>query len=471
MKNLLKIKIGYVPAGIVGGVILSLIIFCKVVGFPLLTPLLLLFLGIHLFLTKGADYRLFLHLGLLLALLVFTAHAFYSYTTISPYYIPVASIAMLTMLLFNDLQLALMMSFVGSAIVSLMVGGDLNLMVIFFLGNLTAAYVVRDARTRGIMIGAGFYIGIMHVAGVVFLNPSAHFLVSKTFALDYMRPLVINGFLSAGVVMATLKIFEYLFGVVTNFSLLEVSDFNQPLLKKMILEAPGTYHHSLIVSNMSEAAADVIDANALLTRVGAYYHDIGKMEKPEYFTENQIMGGNKHDNIEPSISRLVILNHVKEGLKLAQKNKLNPGIAEFISQHHGTSLMHYFYQKALEEAEDHDTIKEENYRYPGPKPQTRETAIVLLADSVEAATRSVDEPNIKKIEAVVRKIINNKFIDGQLDECNLTLKEIEIIATTFTRILGAMYHTRVKYPEKKNDTESRNPKSAETDTSQSPPDN
>jgi cyclic-di-AMP phosphodiesterase PgpH len=199
---------------------------------------------------------------------------------------------------------------------------------------------------------------------------------------------------------------------------------------------------------LAEAAADAIGANSLLVRVGAYYHDIGKMLKPEYFTENQIVPGNKHDQLEPSMSRLVILNHVKEGVELAQKYKLNQKIIDFIPQHHGTSLIHYFYQKAISESES-ENVEEENYRYPGPKPQTKETAIVLLADSVEGATRSLDEHTPQKIEDVVRKIINNKFIDGQLDECNLTLREIDTIASTFMRVLSAMYHSRIKYPEQK----------------------
>jgi len=338
-------------------------------------------------------------------------------------------------------------------------------MLIFFLGNLAGTFTVRDARTRGKVISAGLYVGLIQIVCIIALHPDASFMLTKEFFLSYMRPLFLNGFISVFVVMATLKIFESVFGVLTNFSLLELSDFNHPLLRRMILEAPGTYHHSLVVSNMAEAAADAIGANSLLVRVGSYYHDIGKMEKSEYFTENQMIDGNKHDNIEPNISRLVILNHVKEGVELARKNNLNPRIIDFILQHHGTSLMYYFYQKSLEEAEDAESVKEENYRYPGPKPQSRETAIVLLADSSEGACRSIDEPNPRKIEDVVRKVINNKFIDGQLDECNLTLKEIELIALTFTRVLSAMYHSRVKYPEKKNG-DSRNKKPAEENPSQ-----
>jgi len=456
-----KTKIDYRISLIIFIVALLLTVFCQVVDFPLIIPLLMLILGGHLFFQRQADYKMYLHLSLLLILIVFTAHAIREYTDFSLLYVPVASVAMLTILLFNDLQLAFFMSFSSSILVSLVWGGDLKVMLVFFIGSLTASYTVCDARTRGRLIAAGFYVSIMQVVCMALMNPDIHYLITKEFALDILRPLFINGFISAFVVVATLKIFELLFGVLTNFSLMELSDFNQPLLKRMILEAPGTYHHSIVVSNLAEAAADAIGANSMLCRVGAYYHDIGKMEKAEYFTENQLVGSNKHDNIEPSISRLVILNHVKEGIELAKKNKLNPLIVDFIPQHHGTSLMHYFYQKALEEAEEDASIGEENYRYPGPKPQKRETAIVLLADSVEAATRSIDEANPQKIEEVVRKIINNKFIDGQLDECNITLKEIELIALTFTRILGAMYHSRIKYPEKKSTHDDRSEKSTE----------
>ncbi len=248
------------------------------------------------------------------------------------------------------------------------------------------------------------------------------------------------------VVIATLKVFEYLFGELTNFSLLELSDsLNQPLLKRLAFEAPGTYHHSLVLSNLAGAAADAIGANQLLCRVGAYYHDVGKLVKPEYFTENQMMADNKHDILEPSMSRLVILNHIREGVEIAKKQGLSQKIIDFIEQHHGTSLIFYFYQKALEEGALGD-IPEESYRYPGPKPQTKETAIVMLADSVEGATRSLDEHTPTKIEEVVRRVVNNKFIDGQLDECSLSLREIETIGRTFSRVLSAMYHVRVKYP-------------------------
>ncbi len=458
MRLNIKENITYAQAGWSVAVILTLTLFCHMVDFPLVIPMLLLFAGLHLFFFKKASTRLFLNIGLLLTLLVSSAYFFINYFQTPILYLPLASVPMLAMLLFNDLQLSFLISLLSSVLVSFVCGPVLGLtqmdvFTIFLLGALTGVYTVREGRTRGQLIGSGFYVGIMQIVGLMLLHPDKQFMMSSSFVAEYIRPLLINGFASSFVVLALLKVFEYLFGVLTNFSLLELSDFNQPLLKRMILEAPGTYHHSLVVSNISEAAADAIGANGLLTRVGAYYHDVGKMLKPEYYSENQLVGGNKHDKIEPSISRLVILNHVKEGMELARKNKLNPMIIDFIPQHHGTSLMYYFYQKALEDAEDQSSVKQENYRYPGPKPQSRETAIVLLADSVEAAVRAMDEQVPNKIAETVRKIINNKFIDGQLDECNLTLKEIEQIASTFTRVLGAMYHGRVKYPEKKNGNE------------------
>lgn len=215
------------------------------------------------------------------------------------------------------------------------------------------------------------------------------------------------------------------------------------------MEAPGTYHHSLIVGNISELACEAVGANTLLARVGAYYHDIGKLEKPEYFSENQAIKVSKHESLPANMSKLIIINHVKEGFELAKAHRLNPRIIDFIQQHHGTGLVYYFYRRALEALEEDQEVKEEGFRYPGPKPNTKETAIVLLADSVEAATRAMKEPNVPKIEEIVHKIINNKFIDGQLDECDLTLKDLEKISNVFIRILTGIYHTRINYPDEK----------------------
>ncbi len=261
--------------------------------------------------------------------------------------------------------------------------------------------------------------------------------------------LMLNGISCSIIVIGILPVFEYLFKTVTNISLLELADFNHPILKRMTLEAPGTYHHSLVVGNLSEAACAAVGAHALLARIGAYYHDIGKVQKPDYFSENQEVTESKHDTLSPTMSKMVIMNHVRDGVELAKKYKLNPRLIDFISQHHGNSLVYYFYRRALETLEEDQEIKEEGFRYPGPKPNSKETAIVLLADSTEAACHALKDPTPAKIEELVHKIINNKFIDGQLDECDLKLKDLEKISSVFIRILSGIYHGRVNYPESK----------------------
>ena len=438
---------------------LALMVFCYFSGLPLIIPLLVFFFGVHLFYLKKISPRLFLHLALLLAVLVFAAQALKSYSHVIHFYFPIASIAMLTMLLFNDVQISFLMALMSSLLAGIILGFDLNEVLIFFLGSLAGVYRVRDARTRGVLIEAGIFVAIIQVISAFLINP----VFNKDLLVYILKPLAFNGLICAFVVIATSKIFETIFGEITNFTLLELSDSSHPLMKRMVLEAPGSYHHSLIVSNLSEAAADAIDAHSLLVRVGAYYHDIGKIIKPEYFTENQMLMNNKHDELEPSMSRLVIFNHIKEGIDLGRKYHLNQRIIDFIPEHHGTSLMHFFYQKAL--SEHPEGLDERDYRYPGPKPQSKETAIVLLADSVEGATRAMDEHTPQRIEDLVRKVVNNKFIDGQLDECNLTLKEIEIIASSFVRVLSAMYHGRIKYPEKSNGNNSK--KSSKEDSNSS----
>jgi len=417
--------------------------YCALAGLSLFIPFLLLFYALHLTLFKLADARRLLNLGLLLVVFIFTATAMTDYSRYSPFYIPVSAVGMLTILLFNDLQLAFSMSLVTSAVVALVVGVGVDFLLISFIGGVVAAYSVKNARTRGTLLRAGFIVGVVQVAGYLLFHPE----LNRAVYVHELKPLFINGIISALLVLGCLKIFEYLFGELTNFSLLELSDsINQPLLKRLAFEAPGTYHHSLILSNLTAAAADAIGANALLVRVGSYYHDIGKLVTPHYFTENQMMSGNKHDDLEPSISRLVILNHVKEGVDIAYKHGLNEKIIDFIRQHHGTGLIYFFYQRAITEANGED-VDESNYRYAGPKPRTKETAIMMLADGVEGATRALDEHTQPKIDEVVRRVMNNKFIDGQLDECGLTLCEINTIGRAFTKALSAMYHVRIKYPD------------------------
>ncbi|MBF0478796.1 MAG: HDIG domain-containing protein [Candidatus Omnitrophica bacterium] len=424
--------------------------FCWKIGFPLSIPILYFIVAIYLNYFHKATTKLFLNLGLLLALLMFVTDFISHYTQLSGYYVPVAGFSMLVILLFNDIQLTFLITLLSSMTASLIMGGNFNMMVIFLVSGLTAAMIVKGARTRGHLIGAGIMVSAAGAMSLFITGCGLEQFITQDFLNSKLYPLVWNGLISAAMVAATLKIFETMFGVLTNYSLFELSDSNQPLLKRLIMEAPGTYHHSLVVGNLAEAAADEIGANPLLARVGAYYHDAGKIIKADYFAENQFnTPSNKHDFIEPTMSRLVILNHVKEGVEIAKKYKLNPRLVDFITEHHGTSLVHFFYQRALESAEEGEVVKEEDYRYPGPKPQSPETAICMLADSVEGAVRSVDDPNPARIEETVKKVVNNKFIDGQLDECTLTLQQIDKISKTFTRILSAMHHARVRYPDKK----------------------
>jgi len=427
--------------------LISLTIFCHIAGYPLVIPALVLLTGFHLFFQKSAHWKRCLYVGLLLALMIVGVDVMIRQGHLSPLYVPVASLVMLTVFLFHDLHLGFALSFVASVIATMIAGGDLWLMILYFMGSLSGAYAIWGARTRGQFLKAGVVIALVYIACLAMKNPSLSEISSRTFLIQKALPLAINAFMSSFLVMVTLRIFERLFGVVTNYTLLELADFNQPLLKRMMMEAPGTYQHSLAVSQLAEAAADTIGANGLLCRVGGYYHDIGKLVTPEYFTENQKVGPSKHDAIEPTMSRLVILNHVKEGMELGKKYRLNPMILNFIPEHHGTALIHYFYHKSVEGAEVGETVEEQDFRYPGPKPQSRETAIVMLADSVEGAVRAMEEHTPARMEDVVRKVINNKFIDGQLDECPLTLKDIYKISQEFTRLLSAMYHGRVKYPD------------------------
>ncbi|MCM8792153.1 MAG: HDIG domain-containing protein [Candidatus Omnitrophica bacterium] len=355
------------------------------------------------------------------------------------YFIPFSLISMLTTIVFSDLEMSLLMS--------MMLGVTFGFQtdnffwgVVLFNSAIFSSLMSWKVRRRFQVIRAGMVAGLVQVVSILFL---------KKFVMG--DPLIyiwffLNGCVCGIVISGVLPLFEYLFDRITNITLLELSDFDNPLLREMILKAPGTYHHSLIVGNLAEAASEAIGADALLSRIGAYYHDIGKINKPMYFIENQTLGKNSYDNLSPSLSKLIIINHVKEGAALARRYKLNEKIIDFILQHHGTSLVYYFYLKALQDMKDERI--DDDFRYPGPKPKTKETAVVLLADSVEAASRTMRQPTPTKIAELVHRIINNKFIDGQLDECELTLKDLEKIAGVFIKILTSMYHARITYPKK-----------------------
>jgi hypothetical protein len=264
-----------------------------------------------------------------------------------------------------------------------------------------------------------------------------------------------------------LPVAEHLFKVSTDITLLELLDLNQPLMKSLMINAPGTYHHSVIVGNLVEAVASDIGVNPLMARVSAYYHDIGKIKMADYFIENQSGTVSKHEKLTPHMSSLIITSHVKEGLELAEIFKLPEAVQNAIIQHHGTSLISYFYQKARDEQVDPPT--EEEYRYPGPKPQTRVAALVMIADAVEAASRVLKDPTPSRINGLIEKIINNVFIDGQLEECELTLKDIHIIKERFAYILTGILHKRVEYPGFNFNAKEEKPKDADKGVDKEPP--
>src|SRR3954469_16054668 len=344
---------------------------------------------------------------------------------------------------------------------------DAPLLVCGLISGFTAVYLTLQVRKRSRLIRAGFGVGIaIWLLSMTFgiIGPMDFFSAN---AIDWkmigiQSALAIgNGIVTATVVGGILPIFEHLFQVTTDISWLEASDLNHPLLRRMTIEAPGTYHHSLVVANLAEAAAEAIGANATRCRVCSYFHDVGKLVKPEYFTENMNFERNPHDDLAPTMSALIIIAHVKEGVDLALKHKLNRQIVDVIQQHHGTSLVYYFYKRALQQQEDaraggkimnmrEDDVPEvsqESFRYPGPKPQTKESAIISLADMVESASRSLEKPTPQKIEQLVNDLIAQRVADTQLDECDLTLAELNIIAERFRFTLMTMLHTRIAYPK------------------------
>ncbi|MBU3912000.1 MAG: HDIG domain-containing protein [Candidatus Omnitrophica bacterium] len=381
-------------------------------------------------------------LALIVILMLFTAKVI----VVSPWpsnLIPVAVASMLIALLI-DSRLAIVTTCFLSIMVGVISGNRMDIAGVSLVGGIMSVFAVQGVRRRSQVIAAGLCVGFANMSYLIGMG-LIRGLDFHTYIAESLFGLT-NGIMSAVIVTGILPVFENTFKITTDISLLELADLNHPLLKEMVIKAPGTYHHSLVVGNLAEAACETIGANALLARVSSYFHDIGKIEKAPYFSENQSRGESSHDKLLPTMSSLIIMNHVKNGIELAEKHKLNRKIIDVISQHHGTGLVFYFFKRALEKGQDEET-DEQTFRYPGPRPQTKEAACVLLADSVEAGSRALEDPTSSRIKGLVKKIINNKFIDGQLDECDLTLKDLERMAEVFTHILTGIFHTRVEYPE------------------------
>ncbi len=320
-----------------------------------------------------------------------------------------------------------------------------EVMLANLFGPLAGIFASIHLRRRVQFLKVGSAVGLGYFSVFFLYRIYQEYPVLESFQISALG--VANGLLiTTPLCFLLLPILEWGFNLTTEITLLELSDLNHPLLKRMIVEAPGTYHHSLVVSTLAESACEAIGANALLARVGCYFHDIGKIARAEFFTENQGSNGNRHEKLSPSMSCLIIHNHVKEGIDLGRRHKLKEPILRFIPEHQGTGVVYFFYRKAMDNAKPGEKVNPDDYRYPGPKPQSRETAVAMLADSVEAASRSMKEPSPESVRQHVRKVINDKFIDGQLDECDLTLRDLHHIQESFAYNLMAIFHTRVKYP-------------------------
>ena len=361
------------------------------------------------------------------------------------YLAPVAAGSMLFSILLDN-RLAYFITMILALFVGLLTNGNQLLYAITaFVGGTVGVYQVSKVNQTSDLAKSGLNVALANIVTIVTLAFLAGNISLNTILFGISMG-AINGILSAVLMIGVLPYLESAFSVTSMIKLLELSNPNHELLRRLLLEAPGTYHHSLMVGNLAEASAEAVGANPLLVRVGAYYHDIGKIKRPEYFVENQRGFDNPHEKIAPALSTLIITSHVKEGLEMGREARLPEVILDFIGQHHGTSLAKYFYSRALEEDRE-GKISEESFRYEGPKPQTKEVALVMLADSVEAAVRSLPEPTPENIREMVRVIINDKLDDGQLEECDLTFKDLDIISGSFCKLLEGVYHKRIEYPE------------------------
>lgn len=318
-----------------------------------------------------------------------------------------------------------------------------------FIGSLVGARESRHCRQRSTLLKAGLWVGLANLFLILALGLRSGTLVDWEPLVGDLTLGFLSGLLSGIIATGLVPLIEVIFSYTTDIKLLEMGNLNQPLLRDLIVQAPGTYHHSILAGSLAENAAEAIGANPLLARVGAYYHDIGKKNKPLYFIENQKGAENRHDKLSPNMSSLVLISHVKEGVELAKDRKLGRVIADVIQQHHGTSLIAFFYQKAKEREKPLEaSVDEKDFRYPGPKPQTKEAGLVMLADAVEAASRTLADPTPARIQGMVQRIINGFFSDGQLDECELTLKDLHLIAKSFNRMLAGIFHQRIEYPDR-----------------------
>ncbi len=363
------------------------------------------------------------------------------------YIAPTLTVAMILAIAY-DQRFAIGMGAIHALLATLAVNEGLDFLLILMTGVATCCFLLDDVRTRSRLIEVGgacamALIGVTVAAGLLDMDPVPYIIRNAIYS--GAAGLAV-GFITLGI----LPFIERVFKITTSMTLLELADASLPLLRRLALEAPGTYNHSLQVATLAEEGAEAIGANSLLCRVASYYHDVGKINKAEYFVENQQPGQNRHMNLSPSVSLLIIIGHVKDGIELAKEYALPTSIIPFIQQHHGTTLVEFFYHRARTGQDMNDPlvqeVNEHQYRYPGPKPRTRETAIVMLADACESATRAMDEPNSNRIETLVHEMAMKRLLDGQFDESELTMRELELIERSLVKSLLGLYHGRIQYP-------------------------
>ncbi|MFO7942187.1 MAG: HDIG domain-containing protein [Bacillota bacterium] len=390
----------------------------------------------------GSESRLVL-IGLVFLVTLFIARLT---MTVSPFLAPLAAGTILLAVLLHS-HAAIFLGMLMSLGLFLVSGGDLRVVLVGLIGAIAASLAASRIEDRNDLMRAGITAS---VAGMIALV--AYIFYTGGISIrdaSLWRDLLWtggNGVLSAVVAIGTLPFLEALFGMITPVKLVELASPTQPLLRRLLQEAPGTYHHSLMVANMAEAAVEAVRGDPVLTRVGAYFHDVGKARRPYFFVENQFASENPHDKLTPNLSALIVISHVKDGVEMARDAGLPEPVIDFIATHHGTTLAGYFYSRAKEAAGE-ESVSEEGFRYPGPRPQSKETAVVMLADAVEATVRSLSRPTPDRIRAVVRDIIHARLEDGQLDRCDLTLRDLDRVGEVFTQVLSGAFHKRLEYPE------------------------
>ena len=408
----------------------------------------IIFLGYLKFFEKTYFEPRFMSLsGMLVALTCLTAVILP--TGSSPYILPIPAVIMIAAIFLSP-RIAFLLSTLLLIILTVGMQYNAQFMIIFIILSLIGMITISKIRytRRFDLIKVGFNLGLAGVLIMLSLYIIDKCLidVSNIFIVRNCIYIFVSGVLNSILVLGASPLLENAFQIITPYGLAELGDHNQPLLKRLQMEAPGTYHHSLMVSTLCEAAAEAVGANPILARVGAFYHDIGKLKRPLFFVENQSYFGieNPHNKLNPRLSKMVITAHPKDGLEIARKNGLPSVICDFILQHHGEGIAKYFYNQAVQE-EGAENVKEEQFRYPGPKPNTKETAILMIADAVESAVRAAKNPSNEEIDKIIAKIIKERLNDGQLDDSPLTLKDLKTVSDTLSRMLRGMHHKRIKY--------------------------